>query len=102
MLSYMDDECIDTLLRAIVGEKEKEFETVKNCPPCFYKFQGYGGCEVYSANIRIVALMMPMKNIPELCPIREKILNEKAKQRRDIEEFKARDKAKTVGSSPTK
>lgn len=83
----MDNECVDAIIRVITRERERELETVKACPPCFYKSMGYGGCEVYRADIVIVALVMPMANIPELCPLRESILNEKEKQRNDAKRF---------------
>ena len=88
----MDNECVDAILRVITGEREKELEIVKNCPSCFYKSIGYGGCEVYRANIMTVALVMPMENIPEQCPLRQAILDEKARLRRDAERFEEKHK----------
>ena len=85
----MDNECIDAILRIISGEREKELEIVKNCPFCHYKNLDRDGCEIYR-NIRLAAMAISMKHIPELCPIRDVILAEKAKLKRQSEEFEAR------------
>jgi hypothetical protein len=89
----MEDECLNKLVKKIIEAKAQEIETVSTCPPCHYKSLDFdGGCEVYRADMILVALVINMDFIPELCPIRQKILDAKAELRRQGEEFEEKHK----------